>query len=200
MDKEALVRALRKFEQQNESLKKAVSALQSEADARDYLVTQMLLGLNVPEYRKSQDEKEFEDLSKTDLWYVGGLGFFIRFVVFGYGDILEDPFELRVSHVDQRAIRKPIGFSPWVVHWSNRRLRFSSSVDDDVTNALKKWESCYHFNKRDGDPTAPWAILYTNGSVKKRFKLFNLIPQGCFPSVKDPLDPLRKEFSRFRSQ
>ena len=36
MDNEALVRALRKFEQQNESLKKAVSALQSEADARDY--------------------------------------------------------------------------------------------------------------------------------------------------------------------
>lgn len=48
MDNEALVRALRKFEQQNESLKKAVSALQSEADARDYLVTQILLGLNVP--------------------------------------------------------------------------------------------------------------------------------------------------------
>ena len=125
MDKEALVRALRKFEQQNKSLKKAVSALQSEADARDYLVTQILLGLNVPEYRKSQDEKEFEELSKTDLWYVNGLGFFIRFVVFGYGDILEDPFELRVSHVD----------------WSNRRLRFSSSVGDDVTNALKRWES-----------------------------------------------------------
>lgn len=73
MDNEALVRALRKFEQQNESLKKAVSALQSEADARDYLITQILLGLNVPEYRKSQDEKEFEELSKTDLWYVGGL-------------------------------------------------------------------------------------------------------------------------------
>lgn len=36
------------------------------------------------------------------------------------------------------------------------------------------------FNKRDGDPTAPWAILYTNGSVKKRFKLFDLLPQGCF--------------------
>lgn len=170
MDNEALVRALRKFEQQNESLKKAVSALQSEADARDYLITQILLGLNVPEYRKSQDEKEFEELSKTDLWYVGGLGFFIRFVVFGYGDILEDPFELRVSHVD----------------WSNRRLRFSSSVDDDVTNALKKWESCYHFNKRDGDPSAPWAILYTNGSVKKRFKLFNLIPQGCFSFSQGP--------------
>ena len=55
---------------------KAVSALQSEADSRDYLVTQMLLGLNVPEYRKSQDEKEFEDLSKTNLWYVNGLGCF----------------------------------------------------------------------------------------------------------------------------
>ena len=120
MDNEALVRALRKFEQQNESLKKAVSALQSEADARDYLITQILLGLNVPEYRKSQDEKEFEELSKTDLWYVGGLGFFIRFVVFGYGDILEDPFELRVSHVDQRASRKPTGFRPWV-----RRANFS---------------------------------------------------------------------------
>ena len=170
MDKEALVRALRKFEQQNESLKKAVSALQSEADARDYLVTQMLLGLSVPEYRKSQDEKEFEDLSKTNLWYVGGVGFFIRFVVFGYGDILEDPFELRVSHID----------------WSNRRLRFSSSVDDDVTNALKRWESCFHFNKRDGDPSAPWAILYTNSSVKKRFKLFNLIPQGCFSFSQGP--------------
>lgn len=170
MDNEALVRALRKFEQQNESLKKAVSALQSEADARDYLITQILLGLNVPEYRKSQDEKEFEELSKTDLWYVGGLGFFIRFVVFGYGDVLEDPFELRVSHVD----------------WSNRRLRFSSSVDDDVTNALKRWESCFHFNKRDGDPSAPWAILYTNGSVKKRFKLFNLIPQGCFSFSQGP--------------
>ena len=170
MDKEALVRALRKFERQNESLKKAVSALQSEADARDYLVTQMLLGLNVPEYRKSQGEKEFEDLSKTNLWYVNGLGFFIRFVVFGYGDILEDPFELRVSHVD----------------WSNRRLRFSSSVDDDVTNALKRWESCYQFNKIGGHPTAPWAILYTNGSVKKRFKLFNLIPQGCFSFSQGP--------------
>lgn len=170
MDKEALVRALRKFEHQNESLKKAVSALQSEADARDYLVTQMLLGLNVPEYRKSQDEKEFEDLSKTNLWYVGGLGFFIRFVVFGYGDILEDPFELRVSHVD----------------WSNRRLRFSSSVGDDVANELKRWESCFHFKKRDGDPSAPWAILYTNGTVKKRFKLFNLIPQGCFSFSQGP--------------
>lgn len=33
MDKESLIRALRKFEQQNESLKKTVSALQSEADA-----------------------------------------------------------------------------------------------------------------------------------------------------------------------
>lgn len=170
MDKEALVRALRKFEHQNESLKKAVSALQSEADARDYLVTQMLLGLNVPEYRKSQDEKEFEDLSKTNLWYVGGLGLFIRFVVFGYGDILEDPFELRVSRVD----------------WSNRRLRFSSSVGDDVANELKRWESCFHFKKRDGDPSAPWAILYTNGTVKKRFKLFNLIPQGCFSFSQGP--------------
>ena len=170
MDKEALVRALRKFEHQNESLKKAVSALQSEADARDYLVTQMLLGLNVPEYRKSQDEKGFEDLSKTNLCYVNGLGFFIRFVVFGYGDILEDPFELRVSHVD----------------WSNRRLRFSSSVGDDVTNELKRWESCFHFKKRDGDPSAPWAILYTNGTVKKRFKLFNLIPQGCFSFSQGP--------------
>lgn len=90
MDKEALIRALRKFEQQNESLKKAVSALQSEADARDYLVTQMLLGLDVPEYRKSQDEKEFEDLSKTNLWYVNGLGFFIR-----------------------RRARKPTGFRRW---------------------------------------------------------------------------------------
>ena len=90
--------------------------------------------------------------------------FFIRFVVFGYGDVLEDPFELRVSHID----------------WSNRRLRFSSCVDDGVTNTLKKWESCYHFNKRDGDPTAPWAILYTKGTVKKRFKLFDLLPQGCF--------------------
>ena len=155
MDNEALVRALRKFEQQNESLKKAVSALQSEADARDYLVTQILLGLNVPEYRKSQDKKEFEELSKTDLWYVNGLGFFIRFVVFGYGDILEDPFELRVS----------------------------SSVDDDVTNELKRWESCFHFNKRDGDPSAPWAILYTHGSVMKRFKLFDLLPQGCFSFI-----------------
>jgi len=164
MNKEVLVRALRKFEQQNESLKKTVSALQSEADARDYLVTQILLGLNVPKYRKSQDEKEFEELSKTNLWYVAGLGFFIRFVVFGYGDILEDPFELNVSHVD----------------WSNRRLRFSSCVGDDVTNELKRWESCFHFKKRDGDPSAPWAILYTNGAVKKRFKLFNLLPQGCF--------------------
>ena len=127
MDNEALVRALRKFEQQNESLKKAVSTLQSEADARDYLVTQILLGLNVPEYRKSQDEKEFEELSKTDLWYVGGLGFFIRFVVFGYGDILEDPFELRVSHVDQRAIRKPTGFSPWV-----RRANFSCMKNNSL--------------------------------------------------------------------
>lgn len=170
MDNEALVRALRKFEQQNESLKKAVSALQSEADARDYLVTQILLGLNVPEYRKSQDEKEFEALSKTPLWYVNGLGFFVRFVVFGYGDVLEDPFELRVSHVD----------------WSNRRLRFSSSVDGDVMNTLKKWESCYHFNRRDGDPTAPWALLYTNGTVKKRFKLFDLLPQGCFSYSQGP--------------
>ena len=74
MDKESLIRALRKFEQQNESLKKTVSALQSEADARDYLVTQLMLGLNVPESRKSQDEKEFEELSKKDLWYVNGLG------------------------------------------------------------------------------------------------------------------------------
>lgn len=164
MDKEALVRALRKFEQQNESLKKTVSALQSEADARDYLVTQILFGLNAPKYRKVQDEKEFEELSKTNLWYVNGLGFFLRFVVFGYGDILEDPFELNVSHID----------------WSNRRLRFSSAVDDDVTNELKRWESCYHFKKRDGDPSAPWAILYTDGAVNKRFKLFNLIPQGCF--------------------
>ena len=48
------------------------------------------------------------------------------------------------------------------------------------TNRLKKWESCFHFNKRDGDPSAPWAILYTNGAVKKRFKLFDLLPQGCF--------------------
>lgn len=183
MDNEALVRALRKFEQQNESLKKAVSALQSEADARDYLVTQILLGLNVPEYRKSQDEKEFEELSKTDLWYVNGLGFFIRFVVFGYGDILEDPFELRVSHVD----------------WSNRRLRFSSSVGDDVTNALKRWESCFHFNKRDGDPSAPWAILYTNGSVKKRFKLFDLLPQGCFSFNQGTFGSLAEGIFSFQS-
>lgn len=183
MDKEALVRALRKFEQQNESLKKAVSALQSEADARDYLVTQMLLGLNVPEYRKSHDEKEFEELSETDLWYVNGLGFFIRFVVFGYGDILEDPFELRVSHVD----------------WSNRRLRFSSSVGDEVTNELKRWESCFHFNKRDGDPSAPWAILYTNGSVKKRFKLFNLIPQGCFSFIQGTFGSLAEGIFSFQT-
>ena len=127
MDKESLIRALRKFEQQNESLKKTVSALQSEADARDYLVTQLMLGLNVPEYRKSQDEKEFEELSKKDLWYVNGLGFFIRFVVFGYGDVLEDPFELRVSHIDQRASRKPTGFSPWV-----RRAVFSCINDNSL--------------------------------------------------------------------